>query len=103
MQKEMMTLSAALATGRPFKRNDFNVWSDEKDFTYTHNIYDKSVYELIWEIKPEEKPPMRVWTNNKYEILITSEDPTQWNDGFEWKDISETLAKALAPYLRGEG
>lgn len=57
-----LTLSEALATKRPFRRIGFPVWSKDPhvDATYTHNLYDVSVYQPIWEILPEEIAPMRV-------------------------------------------
>jgi hypothetical protein len=54
-----------------------------------------------WRQEPP-KPPMRVWTNNHSELLVTSEIPTDWNDGLVWMDISEPLAKALAQFIKKE-
>ena len=97
--KKLMTLAEALATGRPFKHKDWTFYSTAlDDFRLNSNEW----YATEWEIQEEEKPPMRVWTNAKCEILITSEIPTQWNDDLCWVDITETLAAALAPYIKKE-
>lgn len=102
MTNKLMTLAEALATGRPFKNESWADFRDPKSEYGVFTVYVQEINEPVWEIQEEEKPSWRVWTNAKCEILITSEIPTQWNDDLCWVDITESLASALAPYIKKE-
>lgn len=96
----MMTLSAALATGRPFKHKEHSVFIDPT-YSGTMTFFARWINEPVWQVQEEEKPPMRVWARDGGEYLfIGATHPKE--SAYEWTDCTESLAKALAPYIKKE-
>lgn len=98
MTNKLMTLAEALATGRPFRqigRDDFS-WIGFEDWNW-FRVNIKEAYEPIWEVLPEEKPPMRVWSsvNGQFDVSRTAPFDVSL-------DVTERLVEALAPYIKKE-
>lgn len=97
MTNKLMTLSEALATGRPFKHKYEEVWAYPKSKN-SFVFYVEDAYEPVWQVKEEEKPPMRVWLDKNGTVSIRGWSILDFNE----VDITESLAKALAPYIKKE-
>lgn len=98
MKTTGLTLSEALATGRPFKHGSWGYWMNPDDSVSIYPISEALL--PVWQVKEEEKPPMRVWLNEEGKLSVSPNGPCFDDDK---TDITEALAVALAPYLRGEG
>lgn len=97
----MMTLSAALATGLPFKHKDWSYFIVSENLVFeTCQFPTEGFFEPVWEVRQPPKPPMRVWTNNYQHsspLTVCEIQPT--NQHF---DAIPELAKALAPFIKKE-
>lgn len=98
MKTTELTLAEALATGRPFKHKSWVGWSTQGNpYNIVYMEY-TDVYNKEWEVKEEEKPPMRVWEVGDTCSLYVSSKPSNNDD----RDVTEWVAKALAPYIKKE-
>lgn len=95
MTNKLMTLSEALATGRPFKHKNQSIFYQKNHYaTFLCN----EMYDPVWQVKEEEKPPIRVLADVEGKMCLSNGIPMFHGE----TDITESLAKALAPLIKKE-
>jgi hypothetical protein len=94
MTDEYMTLSAALATGLPFKHKKWLEWINPRiPVTETCSLWALDFFEPVWQVQ-RPKPRMRIWTNgeaNGSSVLWVSATPP----GINAVDVTDQLKEIL--------